>query len=76
MGGKYHRTLSGFDDHAAWGGCQVWTLTQFFLFPFVKKIIDLLGGQINDPYMGQHFSLPFLLATPSSPSPTLEGLFS
>ena len=23
MGGKYHRTLPGFDDHAAWGGCQV-----------------------------------------------------
>ena len=28
------------------GDAQVWTLTQFFLL-FVKKIIDLPGGQIN-----------------------------
>ena len=33
------------------------------------------GGQINDPSSGKHYSLPFLPATPSSPSRTLEGLF-
>ena len=33
------------------------------------------GGQINDPSSGKHNSLPFLPATPSSPSRTLEGLF-
>ena len=32
------------------------------------------GGQINDPSSGKHYSLPFLPATPSSPSRTLEGL--
>ena len=41
----------------------------------MAKIIDLHGGQINDPSSGKHFSLPFLPATPSSPSRTLEGLF-
>ena len=40
-----------------------------------KKIIDLPGGQINDPLSGKHFFLPFLTATPLSPSPTLEGLY-
>merc|ERR1712077_13918 len=34
-----------------------------------------LGGQINDPSSGKHYSLPFLPATPSSPSRTLKGLF-
>ena len=33
------------------------------------------GGQINEPSSGKHYSLPFLPATPSSPSLTLEGLF-
>ena len=33
------------------------------------------GGQINDPSSGKHYSLPFLPATPLSPSRTLEGLF-
>ena len=28
---------------------QVWPLLIFSLFPFCEKIIDLLGGQINDP---------------------------
>merc|ERR1712198_804814 len=37
--------------------------------------IDLPGGQINDPSLGKHYSLPFLPATPPSPSRTLEGLF-
>ena len=27
------------------------------------------------PHRGKHYSLPFLPATPSSPSRTLEGLF-
>ena len=36
------------------------------------KIIE---GQIYDPLSGKHFSLPFLPATPLSPSRTLEGLF-
>ena len=54
---------------------QVWSLTQFFSVSFLWKIINLPGGQINDPSSGKHFSLPFLPATPSSPSRTLEGLF-
>ena len=33
------------------------------------------GGQINDPSSGKQYSCPFLPATPSSPSRTLEGLF-
>merc|ERR1711923_120706 len=55
------------------GPQQVWQLTQFF--PLCKKIIDMPGGQINDPLSGRHYSLPFLPATPSSPSRNLEGLF-
>ena len=31
---------------------------------------------MNDPSSGKYFSLPFLPATPLSPSQTLEGLFS
>ena len=54
---------------------QVWPLTQFYSVSFLWKIIDLPGGQINDPSSGKHYSLPFLPATPSSPSRTLEGLF-
>ena len=42
-------------------------LTHFFPSPHC--------GQINDLSLGKHFSLPFLPATPSSPSQTLEGLF-
>ena len=30
---------------------------------------------MNDPSSGKHYSLPFLPATPSSPSRALEGLF-
>ena len=57
---------------------QVWPLIQFFLFPFCKKSLICLEvkGQINDPFVGRHYSLPFLPAAPSSPSPTLEVLFS
>ena len=47
-----------------------------FCLPFVKKIIDLPGGQINDPLSGKHYSLSFLSATPSSLSWILEGLLS
>ena len=54
---------------------KVWSPTQFFLLPFCLKIINLPGGQINDPSLGKDFSLPFLPSTPSSPSQTLEGLF-
>ena len=50
-------------------------INSFFSVSFLKKIIDLPGGQINDPSSGKHYSLPFLPATPSSPSWTLEGLF-
>ena len=46
---------------------QVWRLTQFFSVSFWWKI--------NDPSSGKHYSLPFLPATPSSLSRTLEGLF-
>ena len=45
---------------------QVWPLTHFILFPIYRKIIDLPGGQINHPLLGKNFSLPFLLASPSS----------
>ena len=31
------------------------------------------GGQINDPSSGKHYSLPFLPATPSSRSQTLDS---
>ena len=54
---------------------EVWPLTQFFSVSFLYVIIDLPGGQINDPFLEKHFSLPFLPATPTSPSRTLEGLF-
>ena len=46
-----------------------------FSVSFCKKIIILPGAQINDPSSGTHSSLPFLPATPSSLSRTLEGLF-
>ena len=36
---------------------QVCTLSHFFLFPFLYKIIDMPGGQINYPSCGKHFSL-------------------
>ena len=34
---------------------------------------DLPSRQINDPSSGKHYSLPFLPATPSSPSRTLDS---
>ena len=40
-----------------------------------KKSIDLPGRKINYCLSGKHNSLPFLPATPSSPTQTLEGLF-
>ena len=40
------------------------------------KIFELPGWQINDPSLGRiYYCLPFLPATPSSQSRTLEGLF-
>ena len=48
---------------------------KFLLFTLCKKIIDLAGGQINDPSTGKDFALPFLPATPLSLSWTLERLF-
>ena len=44
-----------------------------FSVSFLWKIIALPGGQINDPSSGKHYSLPFLPATPSSPSRTLDS---
>ena len=38
-----------------------------------KNIIDLPGGQINDPLVGEILLVP--PEPPSNPSPTLEGLF-
>ena len=46
----------------------------FFMFPFCEK--SLICRQINNPSSGKHYSLLFLPATPSSPSRTLQGLFS
>ena len=54
---------------------KVWPLTQFFSVSFLWKIIDLPGGQINDPSWEKQYSLPFLLETPLSLSRTFEGLF-
>ena len=56
---------------------QVWQLKKCFDYfvSFLKKIIDLPAGQINDPSLGKHYFFPFLLATPSSPSWTFLGLF-
>ena len=49
---------------------QVWPLIHFFMFPFCKKIIDLLGGQTP------HWGYTFLFhSSPSSWSQALEGLF-
>ena len=45
----------------------------FSVYFLVKAIIDLSGGQINDPSAGKHNSLTFLTTTPSSPSPTLRA---
>ena len=41
-------------------GYQVWPLTQFFSVSFWWKLIDLPGGQINDPSLGKtlFFSAP------------------
>ena len=46
-----------------------------FRLRFVKRSLICLGGQISDPLSRRGFSLPFLPATPSSQSRTLEGLF-
>ena len=43
---------SGGLSYETGGGNQVWTLSQFFSVSFCKKIIDLPGGQINDPSSG------------------------
>ena len=52
---------------------QVWPPTQFFsCLPFCKTIIDLPGGQINNPSLEKHYSVMFLPASPSSPSRTLD----
>ena len=48
---------------------QVWPLNQLFCVSFLWKIIDLPGGQINDPSSGKHYSLPFLPATTSRRDP-------
>ena len=54
---------------------QVWPLTHFFLFPFCKNSLICLEGKSMTPLRGNTNSLPFLPATPSSPSRTLQGLF-
>ena len=53
---------------------QVWTPNQFFFCFLSVKIIDLPARQINDPSSRKHYPLPFLTATISSLSRTLEGL--
>ena len=50
---------------------QVWPLTQLFSVSLLWKLIDLPGMHLNDPSSGKHYSLPFLPATPSSPSRAL-----
>ena len=34
----------------------VWPLTQFFFLFLFCELIDLPGGQINDPSLGKHYS--------------------
>ena len=46
------------------GEVQVQPQTQFLTVSFMWKIIDLPWGQINDPSLGKHFSLPFFQETP------------
>ena len=61
-----HYSLDGRNTLHLVSSSQVWPLTLFyFCFLFVKKIIDLSGGQITDPKSGKPYSLPFLPATPS-----------
>ena len=55
--------------------CQVLSPTQFISVYFSWKIIDLPGGQINDPWSQKYFSLSLLPATPLSLFWNLEGLF-
>ena len=50
---------------------QVWPLTQFFLFLFCEKFIDLPSGKSMTPHPGKHYSPHVLPATPSSPSRAL-----
>ena len=57
------------------GGIRGVASNQKLAGPDRWEIIDFPGGQINDPSSENHYSLPFLPATPSSPSRTLEGLF-
>ena len=51
------------------------TISIFFCFLYVKKSLICLEGKIMTPHWGKHFSLPFLPATPLSPSRTIEVLF-
>ena len=41
-------------EQASNGNSGLATTSIFFCFLFVKKIIDLPGGQINDPSSGKH----------------------
>ena len=67
-----HNLVSIGSRKPPWMQCrnQVWPLTNFFLFPFCEN-----HWFAWTPHRGEHYSLPFLPATPSSPSRTLEGLF-
>ena len=52
---------------------QVWPLT--FEFLFCEKSSICQEGKSMIPHRGEHYPLPILPATPSSPSRTLEGFF-
>ena len=62
LGSSVTQLLSGLDTNSI-----------LFRFLFVKKIIDLAGGQINETSSGKRYSLLFLPATPTSLSRT-QGL--
>ena len=69
FGEKYPSCSAEDTDQICQAQNQVCQRTQFFSVSFFcKKIIDLPGGQINDPASGKHCSLPFLPATHSSSS--------
>ena len=56
--------------------CRSGHQLNFFLFPFCEKSMICLEGKSMTPHRGNTtHSLPFLSATPSSPSQTFGGLF-
>ena len=76
-GQEEHRLSEGQQSLAPPLSAGLATNSIFLCFLFVKKIIDLPEGHINDASLGEHYTLPFLPATPLSPYRTFkEGFLS